>query len=154
MERDLIQDFITLAFYVMTSFSLMGFSSVSGEGLHACSSKIVILCHDLLHMIWEKYSCLLPALLITTWCGERELQHVEITISRHKILISDICKDQIYVIALISIFIYVIKFFKLSCSLFALILQASWLLYPNNRFIVFLGVCPSYCYLYFSLYTS
>jgi hypothetical protein len=65
----------------------MGFSSVSGEGLHAYSNTIVILCHDILDIVWEEHSCLLPAPLITAWYGERDLQLVEITTSRHKILI-------------------------------------------------------------------
>jgi hypothetical protein len=55
MERDLIQDFITLAFYVMPPFSLVGFPFVSDEeGLHAYSSMIVTLCHNLPHMELEE----------------------------------------------------------------------------------------------------
>lgn len=55
MERDLIQDFITLAFYVMKPFSSVGFPFVSGEeGLHVYSNMIVTLCHNLPHMEWEE----------------------------------------------------------------------------------------------------
>jgi len=94
IKTDLKHDFITLAFYFMKPFSSMGFPSVSRkERLHAYFSMFVTLCHNLPYTVWEEYSCLLLALPITTWNGGRDLQLVEIMVSRHRSPILDICRD-------------------------------------------------------------